>query len=155
MPPREPAGRSGVGAQSALEHLDNNKQQDAAEQLRLRRAGHTILVVDDHPPMLYATAKALRIAGFQVVEADTGSEAVRLASEVSAVVLDVNLPDVNGIEAMQRIRRNAGVRTPVILTSAVYVDELHRDVGLNAGADAYLVAPLSHVTLLETLDQLL
>jgi DNA-binding response OmpR family regulator len=105
--------------------------------------------------MLYATAKALRVAGFQVVEADTGSEAVRLASEVSAVVLDVNLPDLNGIEAMQTIRRNAGVRTPVILTSAVYVDELHRDVGLNAGADAYLVAPLSHVTLLETLDQLL
>ena len=59
----------------------------------LDRGAHTVLVVDDNPVTRYSTARVVRAAGFQTLEAGTGGEALVLSAQgVSAVVLDVHLP---------------------------------------------------------------
>src|SRR4051812_38192596 len=86
------------------------------------RGRHTVLVVDDNPTTRYATARVIRAAGFQTVEADTGRGALLLAPQrVSAVVLDVHLPDINGFEVCHALRTDLATATlPVIHLSAAY-----------------------------------
>jgi DNA-binding response OmpR family regulator len=117
------------------------------------RADHTILVVDDHPPTLYAATRLLRRAGFNVLEASTGEQALLLCDEVSALLLDVNLPDLNGVAVCEEIKRSSP--RPVVLMSAVYMDDLHRSAGIGAGADLYVTSPLDGEQLARTFDQLL
>src|SRR5260370_37358427 len=63
------------------------------------RSLHTILVVDDNPATRYSTARVIRAAGFQTVEAETGEKAIALSeTSVAAVVLDVHLPDISGFD---------------------------------------------------------
>jgi DNA-binding response OmpR family regulator len=117
------------------------------------RSQHTILVVDDHRPSLYATSKMLQHAGFAVLEAGSGEEALLLADNASALLLDVNLPDLNGVAVCQRIKSTS--TKPIVLMSAVYVDALHRDAGLAAGADLYLAPPPGGEELARIFDALL
>lgn len=106
-------------------------------------ASYSVLVVDDHAPARYALARALRAAGFTTLEAAGGAEALERAQAASAVVLDVHLPDLLGIEVCRLLRtRPATKALPIILVSAVYLDEPHRTAALAAGADAYLTPPL-------------
>jgi DNA-binding response OmpR family regulator len=146
-------GRSGTGASSVLRHMaaDDAEPDGAAA----RRAGHTVLVVDDEPASRYATTRRLQLAGYKTVETPSGYDALDLAGQATAVVLDVNLPDLNGVQVCGALRRRLPRELPIVLHSAVYVDELHRDAGLTAGADVYLVAPLQAEQLLATLDRLL
>ena len=69
----------------------------ASLNVSIDRSKHTVLVVDDNPVTCYATARALRSAGFATIEAGTGQQALDLSrGNVSAVVLDVHLPDIGG-----------------------------------------------------------
>jgi len=122
----------------------------------MNRSDHTIAVVDDHDLARYAAVKMLQALGYQTVESDTGEEAQLIACRpsVSAVLLDVNLPDVNGVKVCENLKK--GPRPiPVVLMSAVYVDELHKGAALDAGADAYLVSPLEPQELGAVFDRLL
>ena len=86
------------------------------------RQSHTVLVVDDDPATRYATARILRGAGFKTQEAATGAEAIALAPEVSAVVLDVHLPDTNGFEVCRVIRSRPDTASlPVVHLSAEFI----------------------------------
>ena len=100
-----------------------------------------ILVVDDNPAGRYATSHVLRSAGFTILEAATGGEALdKVTSGVELVVLDVNLPDIDGFEVCRRIRDNAALaRIPVIHLSATFVKDVDKVHGLEMGADGYLV----------------
>lgn len=117
------------------------------------RSAHTILVVDDHAPSLYAASRLLRRAGFTVLEANNGEDAIELAKRACAVLLDVNLPDVNGVAVCETIKTNTP--KPVVLMSAVYVDELHRHAAMQAGADAYFVQPIDGEQIAVEFDRLL
>jgi len=120
------------------------------------RQSHTVLVVDDDPATRYATARILRGAGFKTQEAATGAEAIALAPEVSAVVLDVHLPDVDGFEVCRIIRaRPDTALMPVMHLSAAYVKSEDKVAGLDAGADAYLVRPVEPAVLIATLQALI
>ena len=123
---------------------------------RSARSAYTIAVVDDTDLARYAAVKMLRALGFKTVESATGEEAQLIAGRkpVSAVLLDVNLPDVNGVKVCEYIKKGPNP-VPVVLMSAVYVDELHKGVGLDAGADAYLVSPLEPQELGAVFDRLL
>src|SRR4051794_285258 len=102
----------------------------------------TILVVDDNPATLYSTCRILRAAGFRIVEAVTGQEAVNRSSGVHLVVLDVNLPDFDGFEVCRRLRANPHTaRVPVVHLSATFVKDVDKVHGLGAGADGYLTHP--------------
>src|SRR5262245_1254993 len=102
-----------------------------------------ILVVDDNPATLYSTSHILRRAGYQVVEAATGAEAVKAAEgNVDLVILDVNLPDFSGFEVCRRIRALEKLtRLPVIHLSATFVKDVDKVQGLDVGADGYLTHP--------------
>lgn len=150
-----PGNRSGTGAASVFDQMtEHDGKSPASIERHGRRSEYTVLVVDDHGPLRYTTMKVLQGAGFKTLEAASGAEGILIAPNASAVVLDVNLPDIHGIEVLNAVRANVG-RMPVVLTSAVFVDELHRQVGVDAGADAYLIAPLNPEDLISTLDRLL
>src|SRR5688500_933207 len=99
--------------------------------------GAKILVVDDNPATLYATSRVLRAAGFTVLNAVTGGEALeRVAERPDLVILDVNLPDFDGFQVCRELRtRKETARTPVIHLSATFVKDVDKVQGLEAGAD--------------------
>jgi two-component system, OmpR family, response regulator MprA len=102
-----------------------------------------VLVVDDEPAVRTALERALRLEAYEVELAADGHEALaRLADGApDAVVLDVAMPELDGLEVCRRLR-NAGDRTPVLmLTARDAVDD--RVAGLDAGADDYLVKPFA------------
>lgn len=121
------------------------------------RSRHTILVVDDNPTTRYTTARVIRAAGFETREASTGGEALALASQqISAVVLDVHLPDFSGFEVCRELRIKPATSTlPVVHLSATFVRNEDKVAGLNAGADAYLVHPVEPPVLVATLQALI
>ena len=120
------------------------------------RHEQSVLVVDDTDAGRYALSRMLRLAGFNIVEAATGARALELAPFVSAVVLDMHLPDYSGTEVASLLRAHAATATlPIIHVSAVYVDPETAVVSSRAGADAYMRAPVDAEELAGTLDRLL
>ncbi|MET4578868.1 response regulator [Ottowia thiooxydans] len=120
------------------------------------RSKHTVLVVDDNPVTCYATSRSLRAAGFQTIEAGTGRRALELSvGDVSAVVLDVHLPDMGGFDVCREIRANEITRAlPVLHLSAAFVKDADKVAGLEAGADAYLTHPAEPAMLVATVQAL-
>ena len=101
-----------------------------------------ILVVDDDPHLREVVRYALTRQGYTVTEATNGVEALRLlrADPPDLVVLDVVMPEMDGIEACREIRRVS--RVPVVFLSS-RDEELDRVLGLELGADDYLTKPFS------------
>jgi len=121
------------------------------------RSEATILNVDDDASCRRATTAILRREGFHVEEAGTGAEALRLVENIPGLVLlDVNLPDMSGIEVCRRIRSNVRTQAiPVLHISAVHIEEEDRIAGGSAGADAYLTRPVDPLLLAATIRVLL
>jgi two-component sensor histidine kinase len=111
----------------------------------MSRSREIVLVVNDDEPNRYVTTRVLKRAGFSVVEASTGEDALRLVRELSpaVVVLDVNLPDVSGIEVCRRIKADQATSAILVLqVSATNVALSDRVASLSAGADTFLVEPV-------------
>jgi len=122
------------------------------------RSAHKVLVVDDTAATRYSTARLLRAAGFQTVEAGSGTAALARAATdgISAMVLDVHLPDVDGFEVCRRIRGNPATSLlPVVHLSAAYIKNEDQVTGLNSGADAYMIHPVEPALLVATLQALI
>lgn len=120
------------------------------------RKEHEVLVVDDDPASRYATARLLRSVGFRMREAASGREALDVADAgLSAIVLDVHLPDIDGFELCRILRAKAGLaHVPVMHLSAAYVTDKDKVRGLDAGADAYLTHPVEPAVIVATLQAL-
>ncbi len=114
-----------------------------------------LLVVDDEPAVREALQRILEHDGYAVEVAADGREAVRrqLAAPADAVLLDVLMPELDGLEACRRIRAS-GDRTPVLMLTA-RDDVGDRVAGLEAGADDYLPKPFALEELLARLRALL
>ncbi len=102
----------------------------------------TILLVDDEPRIAAIARDYLEHAGFAVVTAGDGRQALDLArtSPPSLVVLDLNLPVVDGLQVARELRRETNI--PIIMLTA-RVDEPDRIAGLEIGADDYITKPFS------------
>ena len=116
-----------------------------------------ILVVDDEPAVRESLRRALGLEGYDVALASDGSEALETiaddSAEPDAIVLDVLMPRVDGLEVARRLRAQ-GVTTPILMLTAR--DEVRdRVAGLDAGADDYLVKPFALEELLARLRALL
>ena len=104
--------------------------------------GH-ILVVDDEPAVRRALERALRLDSYDVELAEDGEQALdRLAERpADAVILDVMMPGIDGLEVCRRMRA-AGDKTPILmLTARDAIDD--RVIGLDVGADDYLIKPFA------------
>jgi signal transduction histidine kinase len=119
-----------------------------------------ILNVDDDDAARYAKTRMLRAAGFHVLEAATGTEALEILHRARPhlAVLDVKLPDISGFELCRRIKSDPSISsTPVIQISAVYLSDMDEAMGLAHGADIYLrfpIDPLVLTTVVETVAKL-
>jgi DNA-binding response OmpR family regulator len=113
-----------------------------------------LLVVDDDPELRPLVAFALRQGGYHVVEAASGEAALAAfaAEKPDLVVLDVNLPGIDGFEVCRRLRE--GSRVPILMLT-VRADEEDLVRGLDLGADDYLGKPFSPRTLLARVRALL
>src|SRR5690606_2648369 len=113
-----------------------------------------ILVVDDEQGILELVGYHLRRAGFQVLLAETGGGALRLAMEErpDLIVLDLMLPDLDGFEVCRRIRRHSQV--PVLMLTARTDDE-DRAMGLEIGSDDYVTKPFNPRELVARVQALL
>jgi PAS domain S-box-containing protein len=117
----------------------------------------TILNVDDNEASRYATSHTLRQAGFEVLEAANGAEALRWVKDTpDLVILDVNLPDMSGFEVCGRIKADPAISLiPILHLSAIYLDDQARVTGLESGADGYLTRPIEPPVLIAYVKALL
>lgn len=118
----------------------------------------TILHVDDNEANRYIVARMLRKAGFELKEAATGKAGLRLAVEQQPdlIILDVQLPDINGFEVCRRIKANPATSSiPVIHLSGSFVKSEDKVQGLEGGADGYLAQPVEPIELIATVNALL
>jgi CheY-like chemotaxis protein len=127
-----------------------------SKQLPITRSHRepTILVVDDNDIQMYAIRKVLATVGFRVVTASTGSHAIMQAFEQNphAILLDVNLPDVNGYEVCRRLkaeRETSGI--PVIFHSASSDSQEARLQAKAVGATAFLTSPVHRQSMIALL----
>jgi signal transduction histidine kinase len=105
----------------------------------------SILVVDDRPADLAAASETLQPLGETVVTAGSGEEALRqiLTREFAVILLDINMPRMNGYELAAAIRgRESSAHVPIIFMTATYDDEAHLFAGYEAGAVDYLYKPV-------------
>jgi PAS domain S-box-containing protein len=112
----------------------------------------TVIVVDDNLAKRYAVSRLLRAAGFVVKEAATGSEALARAEDgADAMVLDVNLPDMDGYQVCRMLRAMPGTkRLPIIHLSATFTEAGDKAFGMESGADGYLTHPVEAPVLIAT-----
>ncbi len=106
---------------------------------------NTILIVEDNEKNMKLVRDILGHKGYTTLEAITGEEGVRLAIErqPDLILMDIQLPDIDGIEALARIRKHPALDAiPVLAVSAsVMPEDQHKIV--NSGFDAYLTKPIS------------
>jgi PAS domain S-box-containing protein len=124
----------------------------------MNAARPTIVNVDDNPAGLYAKSRILKAAGFNVVEAGNGTDALRLVREhlPSLVLLDVQLPDISGLEVCRRIKNDPVTHGMLVLhISATYTTDQDQLVSIESGADIYLVEPVGPEELITVVRTLL
>lgn len=109
---------------------------------------HTVLVVDDEAPIRLLLREYLAAEGYRVLEATSGAEALSLLGvtagsphdHIDLVLLDIGLPDIDGLQVLTQLRRASQVYVMVITARAEEMDKL---VGLTVGADDYITKPFS------------
>jgi PAS domain S-box-containing protein len=120
--------------------------------------GHQkIVVAEGNAASLHSTARILRSAGFEVFECASGSAALAAAGQdVGLIVLDTNLPDIDGFEVCRRLRaRSQTAYLPIIHLTAASVASQDMEHGLSAGGDGYLTHPVEPPVLIATVRALL
>ena len=121
-------------------------------------SANTILNVDDYAPARYARTKILSTAGFNVIQAQSGAEALQLVTEIKPhlIILDIHLPDISGLEVCKQLKADRATAGIVVLhISATAVEPSDVIDGLQQGADSYLIEPVDPGVLVATVKALL
>lgn len=115
----------------------------------------TILNVDDQDAPRYLKTRDLRQAGFEVLEASTGADALSMVEqrEPPVVLLDVHLPDIIGYEVCKQVKKKwPGIM--ILMTSATFIDSDDRILALDSGADSFLAQPAEPLELVAAINAL-
>jgi PAS domain S-box-containing protein len=120
-------------------------------------AGGAILNVNDDDTTRYVFTRTLQRAGYDICEASSGYEALMLAQQgPRLIILDVKLPDLDGLEVCRRLKADPRTSViPILQTSATFVSAERKAQGLDNGADGYLVQPVEPAELVATVRALL
>jgi two-component system cell cycle response regulator DivK len=107
--------------------------------------GARILVVEDNTKNLKLVRDVLQFAGYEVLEAQTGEEGVTVAvtCDPDLILLDLQLPGIDGTEALRRIRNTEGPRRVAIVAVTAFAMQEDRERAMAAGFDGYLEKPIS------------
>ena len=116
-----------------------------------------VLVVEDNELNLKLVRDVLRHAGFDVIEARTGEDGVALAAagDPDVVLMDLQLPGIDGVEALRRIRTSADVRRVPVIAVTAYAMSGDHERALRAGFDDYVTKPISARELAQQLRDLM
>ncbi len=117
----------------------------------------TILVVDDFEDSRFSLCRLLEFSGHSVLEATDGRQAIDLAvgSQPDLVLMDVSLPDVDGITATAEIRARGGIRQMPIVALSAHDTESYQRRALDAGCQAYMTKPVDFGELEALIDEML
>jgi CheY-like chemotaxis protein len=117
----------------------------------------TILVVEDYEDTSLAMRLALERKGYHIIEASDGEQAVRVAASErpNIVLMDLNLPVLDGLAAMQRIRSNPELSEAVIIAVTAHQDQDLRALALAAGCNAFVTKPIDFDFLNDLISNLL
>jgi CheY-like chemotaxis protein len=135
MPTKDPLATSG---------LPPLKREDARQKGQSIGQEFLILVVDDAADNLAVISLDLQQQGYKVVTASNGEDAVRVAEQTqpNLILMDINLPELDGLGATRRIRENDALRdVPVVVVTAFGTEGFQR-AAYDAGASGYLTKPL-------------
>lgn len=113
-----------------------------------------IIIIEDEPDTAEMFAEMMRLSGYEVIKSYGGSLAIDLiqSENPDAVVLDIMMPDVSGLEVLGQLRRDAKLaQIPIIVVSAKSLPSDIKD-GLEAGARVYLTKPVSFLDLREAVE---
>jgi len=116
-----------------------------------------ILLADDEPDILEIISYSLKNAGYNIYTATNGIEAVEQASKIEPhlIILDVMMPEMDGIEACEVIRKNEKIKNTLITFLSARGEDYSQIAGFNAGADDYLKKPIKPKILLSKVKSLL
>jgi len=119
--------------------------------------GRKILVVDDEPVLVETIAYNLEQAGYQVLTAADGASALEAAHRETPdlIILDIMLPEMDGLEVCRLLRRESETATTPIMMLTAKSDEIDKVVGLEVGADDYVIKPFGRRELLARVRALL
>ena len=135
MPTKDPLATSG---------LPPLKREDAPQKRQSIEQEFLILVVEDAADNLAVISLDLQQQGYKVVTASNGEDAVRVAEQTqpNLILMDINLPELDGLGATRRIRENDALRdVPVVVVTAFGTEGFQR-AAYDAGASGYLTKPL-------------
>ena len=108
---------------------------------------HTILYIEDNPDNTMLVRRALEARGYKLLNAPTGIKGVEIAEaeSVELILLDINLPDIDGYEVARRLRSNSKVELKTVPIIAVTANALKGDAekALDAGCDVYMSKPIN------------
>jgi two-component system alkaline phosphatase synthesis response regulator PhoP len=117
----------------------------------------SILIVDDDPITLKILCNAIQTRGFSVITAATGQDALLSLQkhEISALILDLNLPDMNGLEILKQVRTHPVFHPIAVIIVTENDDKLEAILGLEIGADDYITKPFHQRELIARLNSVL
>jgi len=117
----------------------------------------TILIVEDNEKNMKLARDVLQAKGYATLEAINGEEGVRLAMEhrPDLVLMDIQLPDINGVEAFARIRAHADTATIPVVAFTASVTPMDRSRITDAGFDGFISKPINLKEFLETVRKML
>ncbi len=114
------------------------------------------LCIEDHPDNMMLIRRLFRPDGYNLIEAKTGADGLSVAGtqKLDLILLDINLPDIDGYEIARRIRSSAKPELTQIPIIAVTANAMKDDSqkALDAGCDVYMSKPVNIVQLIETVD---
>ncbi len=116
-----------------------------------------ILVVDDDPDILEILSYNLKAEGYKIFTAENGIEAVKIAKkrQPHLVILDVMMPEMDGIEACEKIRETPGLESTIITFLTARGEDYSQVAGFDAGADDYITKPVKPKVLMSKVKALL
>lgn len=123
----------------------------------MKATGAKILLVDDEPDILEIVGYNLKNEGYQVFTASSGKEGVAIAKEVKPdlILLDVMMPEMDGIEACEQIRKTPGLEHTIIAFLTARGEDYSQVAGFEVGADDYITKPVKPKVLTSRLKALL
>ena len=118
---------------------------------------YTVLLVDDENDILEFLSYTLKKEGYKVFTADNGREGIKLAKDIAPdlVIMDVMMPNIDGIEACQMIRNDVQIDQPLIAFLTSRSEDYSQIAGLEAGADDYITKPIRPRLLASKVESLL
>lgn len=142
---------------TAPTHAETGRLQEGANTQEFKPRDFLLLIVDDTPDTLVVTSLHLQQAGFRVISASNGEEALKIA-EVSSpdlILMDIGMPGLDGLGATRRLREHPTLRLIPVVALTAFSTEGFRRAAYDAGCDGYLTKPVDFDRLNELIRRLL